>query len=93
LELNPTDAYRRSLLAYWLAALDRPKEAQSELQQALASTADNAEILFQSAIVNELNGRRAAAEKAYRAAIRHGYPRPLAELHPDLRAISRPREP
>ncbi len=90
LGLNPADAYRRSLLAFWLACLGQTRDAQSEIQQALSLATDNADVLFLAALVHEITGRRVAAEEAYREELRLGYPTTYAELHPDLRAISSP---
>ena len=88
LGLNPTDAPNRSFLAYLLACLHRPRDAQSELQQALALAETNSDVLFRAALVHELTGRRAAAIEAYRSALRNGYPRVMAEAHPDLRQVA-----
>ena len=70
LGLNPADAYRRSLLAFWLACLGQTRDAQSEIQQALSLATDNADVLFLAALVHEITGRRVAAEEAYREALR-----------------------
>ena len=85
---NPNDAHGRAKLAYWMACLGRDKDAQAELSQALKLAPNDADVLFEATLVHEFSGRREEAIASYEAALRHGYSMPLADRHPDLRAVT-----
>ena len=85
---RPNDAYGRAKLANWLACLGRDKDAQAELSQALQLAPNDADVLFEAALVHEFSGRREEAIDSYKAALRSGYSLQLADRHPDLRAVT-----
>lgn len=84
----PSDAGRRSRLAYWLIRLDRGQDADAELAQALSLAPGDADVLFRAALIHEFAGRRNQAIEALRASIERGYSGPLATAHPDLQAVA-----
>jgi tetratricopeptide (TPR) repeat protein len=56
--------------------------------QALALSPNDADVLFYAALIHEFSGRREDALEAYKAALEHGYSMPMADQHPDLRALA-----
>jgi len=85
---NPNDAHGRAKLANWMSCLGRDRDAQAELSQALKLAPNDADVLFEATLVHEFSGRREEAIASYEAALRHGYSMPLADRHPDLRAVT-----
>ena len=84
---NPTAAYRRALLAYWQACVGKNRDAEAEIQQALALDNDSSDAQFHAALIYEMGGNRVAASEALARALEMGYPRTLASRHPDLQGL------
>jgi serine/threonine protein kinase/tetratricopeptide (TPR) repeat protein len=89
LEINPWNAqYRGSLAVYWARLGDKEK-ASVEIAQALRLAPKNVNVLFRSALVYELIGKRDRALNALKAALQGGYSREEIAKSPDLAELRR----
>lgn len=78
LKLRPRDGQLLAVLALYYAKLGEKEIAQQKLAQAAKAGAADGEFLFNSALVQELTGRREAALASIHSAIQAGYS--LAEI-------------
>jgi len=84
LRINPKDATLRSRLAVYEALAQRSDRALVEIVQALNLAPGNMKVLYDSALVYELTGRREQAIRALAAAIKAGYPLEVIRKEPEL---------
>jgi serine/threonine-protein kinase len=84
LAVKPNDPATRISLALYLAKLRKKEEALAEMSKALEMGPTEADVIFKSALIHELNGNRAAALEALQTAIQKGYSVEQISKEPEL---------
>jgi tetratricopeptide (TPR) repeat protein/TolB-like protein len=87
LAMGSADAALESEIAVYEAKAGDTDAARSRLAAARAKSPENGEILFNAAIISELNQRRREALNELREALKNGYSRNLVEREPELAAL------
>jgi len=87
LAVNRRDAEVRAFLATYCLALSERERALREIGEAGRLAPRNKIVLFQSALVYDMSGRRERALEALRAAVQHGYSVAEVQWHPDLASL------
>jgi serine/threonine-protein kinase len=87
LAMGSADAALESEIAVYEAKAGDMASARSHLAEARAKSPKSGEILFNAAIISELNQRRREAIQELREALRNGYSRNLVEREPELAAL------
>jgi serine/threonine-protein kinase len=85
--VNPKNAAIHGALATYWARLGEMGEAQKALETARGLAPENMTVLFKSALVHELGGRRDRALECLRAAVERGYPVAEISREPDLEKL------
>ena len=85
--MGSADAALESEIAVYEAKAGDMASAQSHLAAARAKSPKSGEILFNAAIIAELNHRGQAALAELRAALKNGYSRNLVEREPELATL------
>jgi Flp pilus assembly protein TadD len=84
LEINPSDALIRSILASSLVKNGDAEAAQREIARALESDPTNPDVLYQAAVIATLRGNADGALSWLERAIEAGYPPVAAQRDPVL---------
>jgi tetratricopeptide (TPR) repeat protein len=87
LSMGAADPALESEIAVYEAKLGDMASARSHLSEARSKSPENGEILFNSALIAELNHQRRPALAELRAALKNGYSRNLVEREPELAAL------
>jgi tetratricopeptide (TPR) repeat protein len=87
LEVNPKDATLLSQIALYEAKVGELEQAQAGTRSALKLAPGDPAVLFTSALVLEMSGRRAASVQALRAALQAGYSLSFVEREPELLSL------
>jgi Flp pilus assembly protein TadD/TolB-like protein len=87
LQLNPNDAYTRSVIALSLAKCGKTAEAQEEIQRALQIDPTSRLVLYKAAVIAVIRGANDTAMSWIERAIAAGYPASELDGDPELGAI------
>jgi Flp pilus assembly protein TadD/TolB-like protein len=87
LEVNPNDAYARSVLALSLARTGSGDDAQSEIRRALEIDPTNSAVLYKAALIALLRGHDDNAISWIERAVANGYPAKDLEHDPELKTL------
>jgi eukaryotic-like serine/threonine-protein kinase len=87
LAVNPNDAAARASLGVYLAKAGRLESAREEIAKAVKRAPDNAEVLYQQAVVAALSNRPGEGLRALARALDHGWSPALAKEDDDLRPL------
>ena len=87
LEVNPKDAYARSVLALSLARTGKTNDAQSEIRRALEIDPTNASVLYKTAVISLLGGHSDRAISWVERAVANGYSSKDLEQDPEFKAL------
>jgi serine/threonine-protein kinase len=84
LEVNPKDAAVMARLALYYAKKGQDDRARECIDSARALDADNAELIFDRAVIESLSGNQSVALRYLRQAVERGYSIAQIESEPDL---------
>ena len=87
LRVNPNSAPARAALGVYLAKAGEPEQAREEVAKAVGLAPDNAEVLYQEAVVAALCNRPRDGLSALAKAFEHGYSPAFAREDDDLRPL------
>ena len=87
LDVNPRDAYARSVVALCLARSGDPEAGQQEIRRALDLDPTNASVLYKAALVSLHRGHPDAAVSWVERAVANGYPVADLERDPELESL------
>jgi Flp pilus assembly protein TadD/TolB-like protein len=87
LQLNPNDAYTRSVIALCLAKSGRTAEAQEEIRKALELDPTSRLVLYKAAVIAVIRGSMDSALSWIERAIAAGYPASELASDPELASI------
>jgi serine/threonine-protein kinase len=87
LQINPNDAYTRSVIALCLARSGKTDEGQREIRRALELDPTNANVLYKAAVIAMLRGNSDTAVSWIERAVASGYPAAELERDPELAAL------
>ena len=87
LQVNPNDAYTRSVVALCLAKSGKAEEGQREIRRALELDPTNASVLYKAAVIAAIRGNSDTAVSWLERAIANGYPSKELVRDPELEAL------
>jgi len=87
LDVNPNDAFARSVLALSLARTGKATEAQSEIRRALEIDPTNPTVLYKAALIALLRGNNDTAISWIERAVANGYSAEDLTRDPELKAL------
>ncbi|MGN6182334.1 MAG: protein kinase domain-containing protein [Thermoanaerobaculia bacterium] len=87
LQLNPNDAYTRSVIALSLAKSGKTSEAQDEIRKALELDPTSRLVLYKAAVIAVIRGANDSAMSWIERAIAAGYPASELASDPELATI------
>jgi Flp pilus assembly protein TadD len=86
-QVNPNDAYARSVLALCLAKSGRTAEGQAEMRRALELDPTNSAVLYKAAVIAVIQGNHDGAVSWIERAVAGGYPTEDLLRDPELSSI------
>ena len=87
LQVNPNDAYTRSVVAVCLAKSGKAEEGQREIRRALELDPTNANVLYKAAVIALIRGNSDVAISWLERAVANGYPASELARDPELEAL------
>ena len=88
LEMNVNDAYTLAAVGFYLAAADRPDQAERRLALALELAPEDMYVRYFAALAAAAMGDEEAAVEATRRAVENGYPITLLKADAGLQALA-----
>jgi Flp pilus assembly protein TadD len=87
LQVNPKDAYARSVIALCMAKSGRAQDGSVEIRRALELDPTNASVLYNAAVIAVIRGNLDSALSWVESAVASGYSPAELETDPELTAL------